>query len=102
MNSSETLVLAAGATEIGRIMVSQGWKIPVAREQSLVARSARELQGVIVNNVREDPGFLPNELLPDTRSEMAVPLMVGDQVLGVLDVQSDRGRVFLPRKTSTS
>ena len=93
-NSSETLVLAAGATEIGRIMVSQGWNIPVAREQSLVARSARELQGVIVNNVQEDPGFLPNELLPETRSEMAVPLMVGDQILGVLDVQSDQAGYF--------
>ena len=92
--NNETLVLAAGATEIGRSMVSQGWKIPVAREQSLVARSARERQGVIVNNVQADPGFLPNELLPETRSEMAVPLMVGDQILGVLDVQSDQAGYF--------
>jgi PAS domain S-box-containing protein len=92
--NNKNLVLAAGATEIGRIMVSQGWKIPVAREQSLVARATREHQGVIVNNVQDDPGFLPNELLPETRSEMAVPLMVGDQLLGVLDVQSDKAGYF--------
>ena len=92
--SNEALVLTAGATEIGRKMVSQGWKIPVTRERSLVARSAREHQGVIVNDVQADPGFLPNELLPETRSELAVPLMVGDQILGVLDVQSDQVGYF--------
>ncbi len=37
---------------------------------------------------------MPNELLPETRSEMAVPLMVGDQILGVLDVQSDQAGYF--------
>ena len=31
---------------------------------------------------------MPNELLPDTRAEMAVPLMVGERVLGVMDIQS--------------
>jgi GAF domain-containing protein len=63
--------------------------IPVDQEQSLVARSARERKAVIVNDVRSDPGWLPNPLLPDTRSEMAVPLIVGEQLLGVLDVQKD-------------
>jgi PAS domain S-box-containing protein len=57
------------------------------QEQSLVAQAAREQQAVIVNNVRQDPNWLPNEQLPDTRSEMAIPLVAGNQVLGVLDVQ---------------
>jgi GAF domain-containing protein len=55
----------------------------------LVARAVRSRQGVIVNDVLADPGFLPNPLLPKTRSEMAVPLVTGNQVMGVLDVQSD-------------
>jgi GAF domain-containing protein/methyl-accepting chemotaxis protein len=63
--------------------------IPLNREQSLVARAARTRQSVIVNNVKSEPGWLANPLLPDTESEMAVPLVVGDQVLGVLDVQSN-------------
>ncbi|MEW5956649.1 MAG: GAF domain-containing protein [Chloroflexota bacterium] len=83
-----TLDLAAGAGEVGRQMVAEGWRIPLSREQSLVARAARTGQGVIVNDVRENPGWLPNPLLPDTRSELAVPMLMGERVLGVLDLQS--------------
>ncbi len=90
----ETLNLAAGAGEVGRQMVAEGWRIPLDREQSLVARAARTQQGVIVNNVREDPGWLPNPLLPDTHSEMAVPMIVGDRTVGVLDVQSAQADRF--------
>ncbi len=86
----ENLVLAAGAGDAGRTMKAQGWQIPLDREHSLVTRAARERQGVIVNDVRAEADFMPNPLLPDTRSEMAVPMLIGDRVLGVLDVQSIR------------
>ena len=68
--------------------------IPLNKEQSLVARAARTRKAVIANNVFTEPGWLPNPLLPDTASEMAVPLVIGDRVLGVLDVQSDRINSF--------
>ncbi|GAB4538522.1 MAG: hypothetical protein Fur002_02110 [Anaerolineales bacterium] len=68
--------------------------IPLMQEQSLVARAARTRQAVIVNDVRNEPGWLPNPLLPDTRSELAVPMLVGDQLLGVMDVQSDKMNAF--------
>lgn len=68
--------------------------IPLAKEQSLVARAARTRQAVIVNDVKRENGWLANPLLPDSASEMAVPLVVGEQVLGVLDVQSDRIDAF--------
>ncbi len=83
------LKLAAGAGEVGRRMFAQGWNIPFERERSLVARAARTRQTVVVADVRQNPDFMPNPLLPQTCSEMAVPLMVGDKVLGVLDVQAD-------------
>lgn len=74
--------------------------IPVAQEQSLVARAARTKQAVIVNNVHDESGWLPNPLLPDTASELAVPLLVGDQLIGVLDVQSDRLNAFTEEDAS--
>ncbi|HUH96669.1 MAG TPA: GAF domain-containing protein [Anaerolineales bacterium] len=92
--SWNTLLLAAGAGEVGRQMVATGHAIPVDTEKSLVARSVRERQAVIVDDVHADPGFLPNPLLPETHSEMALPMMVGERVLGVFDVQSDRREGF--------
>ena len=68
--------------------------IPMTQEQSLVGRAARTRKAVIVNNVFAEAGWLPNPLLPDTASELAVPLVVGDRVLGVLDVQSERVNAF--------
>ncbi len=89
-----TLVLAAGAGEVGQKMVAQGWKIPVEQQNSLVARAARSRRGVIVNDVRSEPGFLANVLLPETRAELAVPIIVADELLGILDAQADRVNYF--------
>ncbi|MBP6209162.1 MAG: GAF domain-containing protein [Anaerolineales bacterium] len=87
--TEEMLELTAGAGDVGRKMVSEKHKIPLNREQSLVARAARNREGVVVNDVTEAPDFLPNPLLPNTRAEMAVPMIVADKVIGVLDVQSE-------------
>jgi len=88
--AGENLVLAAGAGEPGRIMAAEKRSIPLNREQSLVARAARERGGVTVNDVTQEPDFLPNPLLPDTRAELAVPMMFGEKVIGVFDVQSEQ------------
>jgi signal transduction histidine kinase len=90
----QTLLMAAGAGEIGRKLVAEEHAIPMNIEQSLVARAAREGQAVIINDVGSEPGFLPNPLLPETRAEMAIPMIVGDKVLGVFDVQSNKSSGF--------
>jgi signal transduction histidine kinase len=87
--SWNTLLLAAGAGDVGRQMASEGHAIPMDAERSLVARSTRQRHAIIVNDVRSEAGFLPNPFLPETRSEMAVPMIVGDKIIGVFDVQSD-------------
>ena len=88
--SGENLILASGAGEAGRQMVAEKRSIPLSREQSLVARAARERKGVTVNDVTQAPDFLPNPLLPNTRSELAVPMTVGGRLIGVFDIQSDQ------------
>ncbi len=87
--TSNTLKLAAGAGEVGATMVKAGYHIPYSHPNSLVAKVARTKQGVIVNNVMADPAFLPNPLLFDTKSELAVPMMVGNKLIGVLDAQAN-------------
>jgi PAS domain S-box-containing protein len=90
----ENLVLASGTGEAGRTMVTAKLTVSLSQKQSLVARAARTREGVIVNDVLADPDFLPNPLLPETRSEMAVPMIAGNRVLGVFDVQADIAQRF--------
>ncbi len=94
-NSARNILeLAAGAGDIGQKLVEEGWHIPFAQEKSLVSRAARTRRGVIVNDVSKDTDFLPNKLLPKTRSEMAVPMIAGGVLIGVLDVQADQEDFF--------
>ena len=87
------LVLKAGAGNIGRLMSLEGREINL-NDESIVARAARTRNGVLENNVRRTVDFLPHPLLPETRSEMALPMMVGSKLIGVLDLQSDREGFF--------
>lgn len=93
-DSGDTLVLTAGAGYVGRQMVSEHRIIAYENPQSIVAQAARSRRAVIVDDVRQSPTFLPHKLLPDTRSEMAVPLVARGQLLGVLDVQSNQVGYF--------
>ena len=85
----KNLDLVVGAGEIGRSMAAEGWGISLDEENSLVASVARTRQGQVITDVRQYMGYMPNPLLPDTLSELAVPMIVGDTLLGVFDVQSD-------------
>jgi PAS domain S-box-containing protein len=89
----DKLVLRAGAGAVGQLMVLEGRQIDINTE-SLVSRAARTRQGFIENDVRKAVDFLPNPHLPHTRSEMAVPMVVGDRVIGVIDLQSDKVDFF--------
>lgn len=97
-DAQETLLLACGAGEVGQKMVSEGWSISLNHDKSIVAQAARARQYVVANDVVHDKDslYLSNQLLPNTRSEMAIPMIVGDKLLGVFDVQSDKPDQFTP------
>jgi GAF domain-containing protein/HAMP domain-containing protein len=88
-DSRQNLVMAAGAGQAGAEMKAQGHHIPLNAPTSLVARAARSSEIVWVDDVREAEDWLPNPLLPDTYAEMAVPIILEGQMVGVLDVQED-------------
>ncbi|NJN93159.1 MAG: GAF domain-containing protein [Anaerolineales bacterium] len=86
----QDLIMAAGFGEAGAQMKAKGHHILLDAPTSLVARAARTGKVVNISNVRQAPDWLPNPILPDTRSEMAVPITVDGQVVGVLDVQQNK------------
>lgn len=86
-DSGENLVVAGGTGEAGRLLLSRRHQIPVGK--GLVGEAAATNAYVLVDDVSQIGTWISNPLLPNTKSELAVPIAVGDTVLGVLDVQHD-------------
>ena len=82
---ADSLIMAGGTGEAGQKMLSHGHRIPVGK--GLVGQAAQTNTAVLVPDVAQDKNWLANPLLPETKAEAAVPIAIGDQILGVLDVQ---------------
>ena len=80
-------VLRTGRGEIGRKMVEQGHKLEIA-DTSMIGWCINHRQARIAPNVGLDAVRIGSPLLPETRSEMALPLIVGGRVIGALTIQS--------------
>jgi L-methionine (R)-S-oxide reductase len=65
-------------------------RIPLGR--GICGAAAAEKATIIVDDVNSDPRYLACSV--DTRSEIVVPIMQGTEVLGEIDVDSDRAAAF--------
>jgi GAF domain-containing protein len=88
-------VLRESTGPVGAQLKARGHKLGVG-SKSLIGWVTRHRQPRIALDVGEDPFHFKNPLLPDTRSELAIPLSVGDRLLGALDVQSTEPNAFGP------
>jgi len=85
--------LAASTGEAGQQMLARKHRLAVGSASIIGWVTANRLPRV-ANDVEADPFHFKNPLLPDTRSELAVPLLVGQRLLGALDVQSTEAEAF--------
>ena len=92
-HSGSYLILREATGEAGRILRERGHRLRVGRD-SMVGYAVMRREPHVALNAGDDTVRFANPLLPDTQSEIALPLLVGDQVLGVLDVQSTQLNAF--------
>ncbi|HQE91213.1 MAG TPA: GAF domain-containing protein [Anaerolineae bacterium] len=92
-DTREWAVLRAVSSEGGERMLARGHRLRVG-EQGIVGYVAGSARARIALDVDEDAVWVQNPDLPATRSEMALPLSVGQEVIGVLDVQSQEPEAF--------
>jgi K+-sensing histidine kinase KdpD len=86
-------VLKAGRGKAGRIMLENKHKLEVGGRSMIGACTALN-QARIALDVGKEAVWFNNPFLPDTRSEMALPLAAGGEVIGALTVQSTQEAAF--------
>ncbi len=91
--TNEWAVLRAGRGEAGAAMVAAEHKLKVDGHSMIGAATGRR-KPRIAFDVGEEPVHFKNPHLPDTRSEMALPLIAGNEVIGALTVQSVEEAAF--------
>lgn len=89
----EFVVIREATGEAGAQMKRMGHKLGIG-SKSVVGFVAGKGELLVVNDTSRDATFLANPLTPKTRAEAAIPLKVGDRIVGVLDVQSNRAYAF--------
>jgi len=91
--SGEYLIARGGSGAAGRELVVSGMRLKIG-EEGLCGWVAASGESVVVGDVTTDPRYLSHPLLAETRSEITVPMKLGGQVMGLLDVQSNRQYAF--------
>ncbi len=98
-DETDELVVAAGKGAYRDTHSTVGQRLAVERGiNGLVARTGKPL---LVNDVTKEPSFHYTKELPNTRSELTVPIKAEGKVLGTLDIQSSQPDAFWPADVLT-
>jgi GAF domain-containing protein len=89
----EFAMIREATGEAGAQMKRSGYKIGIG-SKSIVGFVSSRGEQLVVNDTAKDATYYANPLLPDTRAEAAIPLKVGERILGALDIQSIKPYAF--------
>lgn len=96
----EYLVIREATGDAGLQMKRSGHKLGVG-SKSVVGFVAGRGELLVVNDTARDATYYQNPLLPETHAEAALPLKVGDRIVGVMDVQSTAAYAFAEQNLRT-
>jgi GAF domain-containing protein len=86
-DQGDQVVLTQGLGHNGQSIITPGFALGIG-SGSLIGWVAQNRKARIARDVAEDQYYAKHPLLPETRAETALPLLVGDKLLGILDLQS--------------
>lgn len=86
-------VLHAATGEAGEKMLSHGHKLKIGGS-SFVGQAVETGHPQIINDFGQENGQRKNPYLPNTSAELALPLILSEKVIGVLDIHTDRTGAF--------
>jgi GAF domain-containing protein/HAMP domain-containing protein len=86
-------VLRASTGTVGQQLLTRGHRLAVG-SVSVIGQTTEQGQPVIARDTAASAVHRRNEFLPDTRAEVAIPLKIGDNIIGALDVQSKFRNAF--------
>ena len=92
-SARQKVYLAAASSEGGKQMLERGHSLDIGR-QGVVGYAAYEKRPRVAQDIERENVYFRNPELPDTRSEAALPLLIKNQVIGVLDIQSTEENPF--------
>ncbi len=93
----EYAVLKAGTGQEGTILLSRNFRQKLS-DMGIVSHCFSQAEMQLSSNIRDDLNFLQNPLLPSTLSELALPMIYADKVIGVIDFQSSKVNGFSPEE----
>lgn len=85
--------LVASTGEVGKVLLERKHRLEVG-SQSVIGRVTQSGEAIVADDTEQNRVHARNELLPNTRSELALPLVDGQKIIGALDVQSTRENAF--------
>ena len=86
-------VLRSSTGEPGKQLLARGHKLAVG-SVSMIGQVVEQGQTLVSRDTTASDIHRKNEILADTRAELAIPLRLGSQVIGALDVQSKQRDAF--------
>jgi GAF domain-containing protein len=92
-NARQYAVLRASTGQAGIVLLARGHRLAVG-SQSVIGQTTSSGQPVVTLDTATSIVHRANELLPDTRAELALPLRTREGVIGALDLQSKQPEAF--------
>ncbi len=92
-DDGENVIIKEATGDAGEAMKRDAFSLPVG-STSVTGHVVQTGASYVAHNISQDPYYLPNPLLPETKTQLGIPLRIGDYVIGAMDVQHTTAHTF--------